>query len=42
MQAAFVNGSGSSASGEDGPLQGSGPLSTMIILIHKTKASAAL
>jgi hypothetical protein len=42
VQAAFVNGSDSSASGEEGPLQGFGPLSTMIILIHKTKAPAAL
>jgi hypothetical protein len=31
-----------SASGEDGLLQGPGPLPTMIILIHKTKAPAAL
>jgi hypothetical protein len=40
VQAVFLNGSDSSASGEDGPLQGSGPLSIMILSACAAGAAA--
>jgi len=42
VQAAFPNGSDTFRQWRGRPPAGSGPLPTMIILIHKTKAPAAL
>jgi len=42
VQAAFLNGSDSFREWRGWPPAGSGPLPIMIILIHKTKAPAAL
>jgi hypothetical protein len=42
VQAAFLNGSDTFRERRRWPPAGSGPLPAMIILIHKTKAPAAL